>query len=687
MPFTDRTWPARTSVIVFAVIAAVAVYWRSAFPSISWWENSELTAAAGVLGIVHPPGALIPTLIGWLALRLPYAGSPAHWLNLVAGMVAGAVVLGVLFAARRLLGLHPASRTVPFSELGLMLVTALATMIFAFSRTFWANGTLFTPYIFTAVLTISLILTLLAWWKSVERPAAWRCTFLVMLLVGLDFSIHRTNLLLVPGIVLWALLRRPSIIRQLRHWAAAAAGLVLGLSVHLLLIPMARLAPPLNSNNPGTLGRLWGYISLKQYGGGFLVDLMPRKGDFWSVQIGDYVRGFKASFATVDGPLGGLGLIPLLLGVFGVVALWRHCTRLAISMLALFALTSLGAVIYFNLPANYFRAMDRHYLPSFVIFAVFITYGALALALIANRRRARVAVISVGVLVLLGGVAQVARNWRGLDKSQSYFAYDCGQSLMASLPQNSILITGTDVDTYPLWYLQMVEKQRPDVSVANVSLLNTSWYLEQMLTAEPALGVSMTPEEIAAHGFRAWSDSTVAIPTSGWSASAESFIPPDTLRMHVHPTVDGRYIFGHEDVVLRLIHANQWRRPLYFTSFALQQLGWLRPYLRPEGLVHRFMPIERPPADTALLIANLFTNYSARGYADPGIELEPPSRWVAQATFASFFTLAEAIPSGVRCEELKSQLLARMPLERMGAPEELIKGLASACVKSHSLSP
>jgi hypothetical protein len=664
-----------------AALAAVTVYWRTAFPTISWWENGELAAATGVLGVVHPPGALIPTIIGWLALRLPIGGSPAHLLNLLAGVVAGAVLLLAVLAGRRVRAVT-VSETVPGATAGPPWVAALAALSFAFSRTFWSNGTLYTPYIFTALLTVSILLALLCWWRDADGPRAWRWTFLVLLLLGLDFSVHRTNMLLLPGVAIWALLRRPSVFNQLRHWAAGVAGLALGLSVHLLLLPIARSNPPLNSNDPSTLSRLWDYVSLKQYGGGFLVALLPRKGDFWSVQVADFVNGFRASFATADGALGPLGVVPLLLGLFGLAALWRSRPRLACGILTLFLLSSLGAIFYFNLPANYFRAMDRHYLPSFVLFAVLIIYGGLSLVSLTGLRRRRLAVITAGLLLALGGMAQAVRNWPLLDNSRTFFACDCGQNLLKTLPPQSILIAGTDVDTYPVWYLQMIEKERPDVTVANVNLLNTRWYLTQLLAAQTGLGFTMTPDEIAAFGFREWRDTSIAIPISRGEEEISSFAveaPPDTVRLRVPPTVQGRYIRGHDDCLLRLIVANQWRRPILFTSFAVPQVGWLQPYLRPEGLVNRLMPVENPPVDTTLLIANLFSNYSYRGYNDPMVVVEPPSRWVAYATYAAFLTLADAMTDSSRCEALAAQMEAHLPLARIDAPEDLAAKLGTLC--------
>jgi tetratricopeptide (TPR) repeat protein len=48
--------------------------------------------------------------------------------------------------------------------------------------------------------------------------------------------------------------------------------------------------------------------------------------------------------------------------------------------------------------------------------------------------------------------------------------------VLQNLPENSILLTNGDMDTYPAVALQAVQHFRPDVGVVNLSLLNTPWY-------------------------------------------------------------------------------------------------------------------------------------------------------------------------------------------------------------------
>jgi len=48
--------------------------------------------------------------------------------------------------------------------------------------------------------------------------------------------------------------------------------------------------------------------------------------------------------------------------------------------------------------------------------------------------------------------------------------------VLRNLPENALLLTNGDMDTYPALALQEVQELRPDVDVVNLSLLNVRWY-------------------------------------------------------------------------------------------------------------------------------------------------------------------------------------------------------------------
>ena len=89
-------------------------------------------------------------------------------------------------------------------------------------------------------------------------------------------------------------------------------------------------------------------------------------------------------------------------------------------------------------------------------------------------------------------------------------ARDFARDLLESVEPYGILITAGDNDTFPLWYAQEVEGIRPDVTLANLSLMNTRWHLRQ-LRRRP------TPEFDPSTSVALWGSDTSAAPAGGKS--------------------------------------------------------------------------------------------------------------------------------------------------------------------------
>jgi len=98
-------------------------------------------------------------------------------------------------------------------------------------------------------------------------------------------------------------------------------------------------------------------------------------------------------------------------------------------------------------------------------------------------------------------------NWssasRAGEDDTSAFAID----MLNSVEPYGILVTVGDNDTFPLWYAQEVLGVRKDVVIANTSLLNTEWYVRQMIR-RPIY------EYDAAKGPKAYADRTWPKPTT-----------------------------------------------------------------------------------------------------------------------------------------------------------------------------
>jgi len=667
----------RTLGMLSAATIAAIVFWLTAYPTITWWDSSQYSLAASTLGVTGPPGSLLLTLLGWVATRLPF-GPPAYILNLLAGALTAVAVALVCLSALRLGGMaRLVDETASQAEhRALAAGTALGALTFAFGDTLWEHAIKFTPYVLTAVFTGLILWAMLCWWKEAEQPLAWRRLALLGLLFGLDFSVHRTNALLLPGALAWILVRHPRALRDPRSWLGGAAGLAAGLSVQLLIIPIAASTDSiLNMGDASNLTRFWHYVSLQMMGGGFLVDFFPRKAPFWSVQVADLIRAMGSNFLRWNGLLGPLGILPALLGLGGLAHLWRSNRGLGTAFALVLFLQASMTVLYFNIPANFFRPFDRHYLPICVTFGIAVVYGfSVLLAAVAQRatQRRRVIAVLVGVVLLLVPISQLTANWAERDASRRHFARDFARNLLAGLPRDAILFTAGDNDTFPLWYLQEVEGVRPDVQIVNRSLANAFWYVDQIVARDPAFPTSLSREQRSSLGLREWSDTTVVVLVEGTAEQlgiTAGTSLPDTVMLET-PQPERRFVLLVDLLMLDMLQTNRWRRPLCF-SVAVSEvgLGWFRPYARLDGLFWRIIPMENPSLDVEMLSANLLATYGYEGYADAAVRLDAVSRNMGLMYHAPFMALIEELRtrgSEAGCRAAATKYLEAMPPARLG---------------------
>jgi len=465
----------RAALPVFAI--AFVVYALTAARTITFWEGAHYSLLARTLSISNPPGSLLLTLIGRGLGDLPFAWPIAFRLNLLAATIGAAAAASVAALGMRLANEDEGARGVVIAG------AVVAGLLFAFGPTPWFHATQFTPYGLSALFTAFLLLAFVAWWKRADTSDAIPGAALVALLFGLDLSVHRANVLLIPAVVAGVLLRRPGAALNPRFVGGCAAAFVAGASLQLLYIALSLREPFLDISVPDSLAKLGSFERMDVLGGGFLVDVWPRRADFLHVQLGDL-----ASFARANLGAGSWGwLAGAALSVAGLLVLARRSPRLAVAWLLFEMVTGLGAVFYFNRPVEYFRPLDRNYLPCLVTLTPPLAIGVAALLAWTRERGGRPSLIAVALLALALPVTSAVANWRGHDLSHARFAETFARDLLEPLPPRAILVTNGDNDSFPLWYLQQVEHVRTDVAVLNFSTMYAEGGLRRARRADPSL--------------------------------------------------------------------------------------------------------------------------------------------------------------------------------------------------------
>jgi hypothetical protein len=436
--------------------------------------------------------------------------------------------------------------------------------------------------------------------------------------------------------------------RPLALGAAALLLVVLGYLSYVLILVRSDLNPPLDENDPETLAGLIAYLSREQYGSESIVtQLLDRKAPFWDYQIRHmYIRYFNWNFIGRDIESGiwtfQLFGLPLLAGLWGLATHLGRDWKRAFTVGNLFLLTGLAIVIYLNQDNPQPRERDYAYVGSFYAFAIWIGLGCWTLmedlGRWAGRWRGPVQVATAVLLFIALPVHMVRANYFTHDRSGNYVAQDYARNALATLEPDAILFTNGDNDTFPLWYLQIVEGFRTDVRVVNLSLLNTGWYVRQLRDVAPIvpLGSSFTDAMISAAldgqgdqafawrywGPEVWRDAAGRpLAREDWhkvpmrDRAGQPYVIRVTPTMLI-PMGDGNkernFLRVQDRMILEILKANQWRRPLYFAvTVARDNFVGLDANLRMDGLAYRVM--DRPQRVNAIDLDVLGANLDIIG--------------------------------------------------------------------------
>ncbi|MFO7313302.1 DUF2723 domain-containing protein [Rhodothermus marinus] len=308
--------------------------------------------------------------------------------------------------------------------------------------------------------------------------------------------------------------------------------------------------------------------------------------------------------------------LPLLLGLLGMAFHFNHDWRRAFSVLVLFLVTGVGIILYLNQTPLQPRERDYSYVGSFFAFSLWVGIGAAGLLEILRDRlkeTLRRPLLWGAAVVIFAAVPlhMLLQNYDDHDRSGRYVARDYAWNLLMSLDDNAIVFTNGDNDTYPLWYLQEVEGVRQDVRVANLSLLNTSWYIKQLkhqwARKSAPLPISLSDAQIDRLSVVAWEPREIELPVRLNPATdyerlgiapedSSRVMRPMRWRLEGRPyTRDLHLLYAADIAVLDMLRTNaerDWERPIYFavTVSPDGQLD-LQNFFQLEGQAYRVVPI------------------------------------------------------------------------------------------------
>ncbi len=473
----------RYLVATILFIGSLFIYLKTLCPTVFWQDSGNLISVGYILGIAHPPGYPLYALLGKLFTFLPFS-SIAFRLNLMSAFFASLTVALVYF-----IGLTVCqSNNRPTIGFNQHIPAIVASLIFAFSHSFWSQAVIAETYTLNAFF-IALMILILLHWREPPTSAHHHLPFtihhslnLFAFLYGLSLGNHHSMLMLLPPIFYIILVKGSSLslIRNPMQWMLFAGFFFLGLSVYLYLPIRSLQNPPLDWGDPQTLKNFLAVLARKQY-----PQLrLGRSPELFLKQLASYGNSLVKQFT---GHLAWLG-------VLGAGLLLRRDKRLFLFTLLIFLGGSLGFIVWANFPINeeFLLHLEVFYIPSFVIFSLWIGRGVRALAEIVTTathrfKRGQVCLPLFSVLLLASPIIALKAHYYYVDRSKNRFAHHYATNIFESVDKGGIIFTKLDDDTFPLWYLQFVEGVRPDVIIINAGSLHLPGYLSRIKENYPDL--------------------------------------------------------------------------------------------------------------------------------------------------------------------------------------------------------
>ncbi len=453
---SDGAWAVLAAVLVFLI------YQLTLCPAVAFTDTGELAAVCVTLGIAHPTGYPLFTLLGRLWSMLAPGGDEIAMLNRLAS-VWTALGVGVLV----LVFLEILGRTFG-RELRRPLVRRLvalsAALCVGLSSTVWAQSTALEVYSLHLFL-ISLVL--FSFLRALSAPDSLRWLAFAAFALGMSFANHMTTVLLAPGfIILYAMTVRPWR-NGVRSALRVTPFFVLGLSLYLYLPVRSSSAPAMDWGHPATVERLLWHVSGKQYRVWMFsgADVMMR-------QFARYVSEFTGEFHWI--------LLPLLL--IGVVTLIARDRRTGLCLALVWATTLAYATNY-----DIFD-IESYFLLAIIAVGCVLVIGMARVVQWTQRGTPAVQTVALALLIALPVVPYLLNRER-VDESRNRIAEEFTMDVLQHLPPNAVVFSSQwDYFVSPALYLQSVRRVRPDVLVIDKSLLqNRSWYFMHLRSAVPAL--------------------------------------------------------------------------------------------------------------------------------------------------------------------------------------------------------
>ena len=461
---SPRAWES-----IIPAFVALAVYIYTLPPSFSGEDSGELIAAAYTLGIPHPTGYPLWTLLanGFINL-IPFGD--IGWRATLLSSVFGAITVAIVH--RFIIDLT--------QNRWAAIAGALAL---AFSREFWEQSVIAEVYTLNAFF---VVICLYLAYRYHQSPDNNKIAYALVFLFSLGLSNHSTMFLLGPVLAFSLWKSNPATLRTPRIIITFSLLFLLGLSIHLYLPIRSAANPAMDWGNPENWANFWSVITREQYQG--IITDSPRSLSRFLWQCSIFLKQYAWEFTP------WLAWLPIL----GCIALFKKSTRPAATLLASsLAIITMASIIIPNFGPIYHDIWvnTTYYIPIYAIAAIYL---GVALHTLATRYRMPMFIQTLIVVIIT--ISPLVVHFHHNNMRDYHHTRDYAYNLLGTMEPDAIYFGSGDHTIFPMVYLQVVEGLRPDVTLAN----KYGYPDTELLTELPHPPDSFPPSEADESRLFAW---------------------------------------------------------------------------------------------------------------------------------------------------------------------------------------
>lgn len=465
---------------LLAALLVFVIYQFTLAPSVVEIDSGELATVQAVLGIAHPTGYPLFTLIGHLFYLIPMPFSKIHQLNLLVSIWCslgiGIFVYNCKYILDNLSQFAGASGQIKgnakskkssknkFQILSddLKIITSiLAGLLLAFSKTFWSQSTSVEVYPLQIFLINLIILFLLKAYTS-NRMKDW---LIFSAILALGFTNHMTTILIIPAAAYLFFdknkFQKNSFLKLAKMFPVFILVLIIFYSY---LVIRASQNPVLNWGNPSNLERLIHHISGAQYRV-WMFSSFASAGK----QLNYFITNFPSEF--------GISSFIILIGILFA---YKYSTKL----FTFFTISFFTTILY---SINYdIHDIDSYFLLAYISLSYISLFGILELTKLLAFHKKYIA-LPIALITIFVAIESYY-NFSKVDQHNDYIFHDYTKDILNSVPKNSIIFTYEwDYFGSESYYFRYVENYRRDVAVIDKELLRRSWYYGQLQRNYPGV--------------------------------------------------------------------------------------------------------------------------------------------------------------------------------------------------------